>query len=93
LPSILHDCHFDTISSFSIKNFFPDFLIRPHINRFQVPCKPVLILLLKCQRRFCAVALDVCNCNFNLGSVCVYIYIYMHTLPNIYIYIYIYTNV
>jgi hypothetical protein len=24
LPSILHGCHFDTISSFSIKNFVPD---------------------------------------------------------------------
>jgi hypothetical protein len=24
LPSILHGCHFDTISSFSLKNFVPD---------------------------------------------------------------------
>jgi hypothetical protein len=24
LPSVLHGCHFDTISSFSIKNFAPD---------------------------------------------------------------------
>jgi hypothetical protein len=29
LPSILHGCHFDTISSFSINNFVPGIFIRP----------------------------------------------------------------
>jgi hypothetical protein len=29
LPSILHGCHFDTISSFSVKNVVPDIFIRP----------------------------------------------------------------
>jgi hypothetical protein len=41
LPSILHGCHFDTISSFSIKNFAWIFLTRPRTctsSRYQIAC-------------------------------------------------------